>query len=297
MTLAAPSFSQIKAKITAIRQKIPNANVIGIHSPGRWTDKSRWAEGSYEFAISQCDSPLAFRIALREPLPDGVTKVLITNLHDQDLGEDVLLRLAKRRLQEIDPWQIVRSLFDAHAVDPRLTAQPWIAEMLLESIPRDGFPAARGGFLDAETAWPLLLKSVIGMPGEAPDLATILGWSLNAENVQKLVSASDEFRAGAIAWLAEKAGRVASTILQAAASTNGTAVVPIGLAAGVVYHPEVKGVWRRPAVSLKPNTSVVRRSTLMTSPGGAPCPPRLYAGFETHRTRITKRLSSEPMQS
>ncbi len=241
MTLGAPSFSQIKAKVTAIRQKIPNADVIGIHSPGRWTDKSRWSEGSYEFAISQCDSPLAFRIALREPLPDGVTKVLITNLHDQDLGEDVLLRLAKRRLQEIDPWQIVRSLFDAHAVDPRLTAQPWIAEMLLESIPRDGFPAARGGFLDAETAWPLLLKSVIGMPGETPDLSTILGWSLKTENVEKLASASDEFRAGAIAWLAEKAGRVASTVLQAAASTSGTDVVPIGLAAGVIYHPEVKG--------------------------------------------------------
>ncbi|MEZ6051281.1 MAG: hypothetical protein R3C02_07840 [Planctomycetaceae bacterium] len=164
--MTAPSFSQIKAQVAAIRQKVPQAKVIGIHSPGRWTGEPIARDGDQDYAIHQCDSPLSFRLALRQTTDEQMTKVLITNLDEHDLGDDILLRLAKRRLFQIDPWQIVRSLFDAHAVDPRLTKHAWIAESLLELIPTEGYPAARGGFLDAETVWPLLLRQAIGLGAE-----------------------------------------------------------------------------------------------------------------------------------
>ena len=58
----------------------------------------------------QCDSPLAVREALLRPIEEGATKVLITPLlYETDLGSAILLRLAKRRLFQIDSWQI-RSL-------------------------------------------------------------------------------------------------------------------------------------------------------------------------------------------
>ena len=126
MTMATPSFSQIKAQVASIRRKLPQASVIGIHSAGRWTGDREKRDGDEAYSIHQCDSPLAIRQALREPVKDSTTIVLITPLDDADLSEDILLRLTKRRLFQIDSWQIVRSLFQAHAVDPRLTRHPWM---------------------------------------------------------------------------------------------------------------------------------------------------------------------------
>jgi hypothetical protein len=240
MTLTVPSLSQIKAKVASVRQKLPKANIIGIHSPGRWAEQSGILTDG-EFSIWQCDSPLSFRMALREPVPDATTKVLITNLHDQDLGDDILLRLAKRRLLQIDPWQIVSSLFDAQAIDPRLTQYPWIAEMLLDSRPAGGFPPARGGFLDAETVWPLLLHSVVGLQCETPDLTSLLSWSLDGPSTSRFRGCESEFRDGAIAWLSEKAGSAAEVILRCIERLERPDAVAIGLAAGVVYHPQALG--------------------------------------------------------
>ena len=101
-------------------------------------------------------------------MDEATTKILITPLEEKDLSDDILLRLAKRRLFPIDTWQIVRSLFQAPTVDPRLTRFGWIAEMLLDLVPAEGYPAARGGFLDADTVWPLLLRYGIGLDGGDP---------------------------------------------------------------------------------------------------------------------------------
>ena len=240
-TMTAPSFGQIKAQVAAIRQKVPHAKVIGIHSPGRWTGESIRHDGEQDYVIHQCDSSLAFRLALRQPTEDQTTKVLITNLNEHDLGDDALLRLAKRRLFQIDPWQIVRTLFDAHAVDPRLTRHAWIAESLLELIPSAGYPPARGGFLDAETVWPLLLSQAIALSAEAPDLTSLLQWALDADATTRFRHCQEEFREGAEHWLAEKAGPVAEIILQCIQRLGQPDALPIGLVAGVVYHPSALG--------------------------------------------------------
>ena len=65
MTATAPTFSQIKAQVAAIRKKLPEARVIGIRSPGRWTGGRTRQDGEETYVIEQCDSPLALRIALR----------------------------------------------------------------------------------------------------------------------------------------------------------------------------------------------------------------------------------------
>jgi hypothetical protein len=239
--MTTPTFSQIKAQVAAIRQKVPQAKVIGIHSPGRWTDSPRQQDDEQDFVIHQCDSPLSFRLALRQPAAENTTKVLVTGLEEKDLGEDVLLRLAKRRLFQIDPWQIVRSLFDAHAVDPRLTRNAWIAEALLELIPSEGYAPARGGFLDAETVWPLLLRRSIDLHVEMPDLTTLLKWSLDAQATARFRLCREEFRQGATQWLAEKAGPAAETIMHCVERLDRPDAVPLGLAAGVIYHPAALG--------------------------------------------------------
>lgn len=102
MSTAAPTFSQIKAQVAAIRQKSPDARVIGIRAQGRWTGDRQKQDGAETYLIEQCDSPLAMRIALGEANDAWTIKVLITSLDETNLGEDVLLRLAKRKLHSLD---------------------------------------------------------------------------------------------------------------------------------------------------------------------------------------------------
>ena len=241
MTMATPSFSQIKAQVASIRRKLPQASVIGIHSAGRWTGDREKRDGDEAYSIHQCDSPLAIRQALREPVKDSTTIVLITPLDDADLSEDILLRLTKRRLFQIDSWQIVRSLFQAHAVDPRLTRHPWMAELLLEQVPADGYPVARGGYLDADTVWPILLRQTVGYAAETPDLTTLLKWSLDVEATSRFRSSPLCFRQGAVEWLSEKAGPVTEIILQCLVDLDRPDAVPLGLAAAVLFHPAAIG--------------------------------------------------------
>ena len=236
-----PTFSQIKAQVTAIHQKIPQARIIGIRSAGRWSGPVEERDGEQSYAIHQCDSPLAMRVALRQPVDVGTTKILITPLAENELSEDILLRLAKRRLFQIDAWQIVRSLFQARAIDPRLTRHSWIADTLLDALSSDGYPAARGGFLDAETVWPLLLRKYVGLEAEAPDLTSILKWSLDSEATQRFRAAPSAFQTAAIEWLSEKAGPVADLGLHCIVRLDRADVVPLGLAMGVVFHPEAAG--------------------------------------------------------
>lgn len=241
MSAASPTFSQIKAQVTAIRQKVPKARVIGIHSPVRWTGQPDQPSGDVAYSIQQCDSPLALRMALRNPVSEGTTKVLITPLDDAELSQDILVRLAKRKLYQIDSWQIVRSLFQAHAVDPRLTRHSWMADALLESIHSGEYPAARGGFLDAETVWPLVLSSSIGLTADTSDLPALLRWSLDVEGTSRFRVSPSQFREAAVEWLTAQGGPTAGLVLASMTRWERPDAVPLGLAAGVVLHPASGG--------------------------------------------------------
>jgi hypothetical protein len=193
------------------------------------------------YVIDQCDSPLALRIALREDNGPTTVKVLITNLDEKQLSDDILVRLAKRKLFPIDPWQIVKSLFQAHAIDPRLTRHRWIADYLMEFIPNGGYPAASGGFLDSEMVWPILLGRVIGLVDDRPDLAAILRWSIDTNAIARFRAASQEFREAAVNWLCETAGTTAAVVFRCIASNQRADALPVGLAAGVIYNAKSRG--------------------------------------------------------
>ena len=241
MTAAVPTFSQIKAQVAAIRRKLPDARVIGIRTSGRWTGDRMKEDGEETYLIEQCDSPLALRIALRANGGPRTTQVLITSLDDKELSDDILVRLAKRRLFPIDSWQIVKSLFQANAIDPRLMRHPWIADDLMEFIPKGGYPVAPGGFLAAETTWPILLARRVGLADDRPDLLAILKWSMDGANVAQFREAPHEFREAAVSWLSEIAGATAGVVLRCIEANQKPDALPIGLAAGVVYNRKAVG--------------------------------------------------------
>ena len=132
MTPPAPNFGQIRARVQAIRRKAPDARAVGIQTPGRYAGERLRADGPETYRIEQCDSSLAARVALVDEEPGVTVTVLVTGLSEKDLGDDVLVRLAKGKLFAIDSWQIVKELFQAHTVDPRLRSHAWVADRLLE---------------------------------------------------------------------------------------------------------------------------------------------------------------------
>lgn len=240
MTTATPTFSQIKAQVSAIRQKEPRARVIGIRAAGRWTGERMQHDGTECFRIEQCDSPLQMRLALQDD--DGLAMIiLLTNLEEQDLGDDILVRLTRRRLFPIDSWQIVKTLFQARAIDPRVTRHGWIAASLLDTIPAAGFPPAPGGFLDAETVWPILLGQQIGLSSDRPDLLALLRWSIEAQHIERFHTAPESFRQAVTEWLTQQAGPTAEVVLHCVLVNTRPDALAIGLAAGVVCHREAAG--------------------------------------------------------
>jgi hypothetical protein len=237
----APTFSQIRAQVASIRKRIPEAHTIGIHSPGRWTGESEMRDGDSLYIIEQCDSPLALRIALRRERPEAATRILLTSLDEADLAQDIRVRLAKRRLFHIDSWQVLQNMFQAHAVDPRLTRQPWMTECLLEFAAQGDCPAAAGGFLDLETVWAFLLDRGLGLGVARPDLPSVLKWSLDPANVQRFQALRPDFRDSAVEWLAQYADPASRIVLRCVQANERPDALPVGLAAQVVFHPQAMG--------------------------------------------------------
>lgn len=251
MSSATPTFSQIKARVESIRRKVKEVRPIGIRTPGRWTGDNKKSDGDQTYLIYQCDSPLAMRLALRERTDGVATKVLVTNLEESDLSQDILTRLTKRQLFSINSWDSVRSLFQAREIDVRLIQQPWIADALLELFPARDYPPAKGGFLDADTVWSILLERTVGLAAENPDATSILKWSIDADSVRRFQQATNLFREGAAAWLAEKAGPAVKAILRCVTRSEKPDALPLGLALSVVYHASAAGRLEKAAGKLE----------------------------------------------
>lgn len=167
MAATSPTLSSLRAHIRSIRQKVPEARVFGISSEGRWSGPARDGVGENGLVVYQCDSPLQMRLALQEAAGQTGETVLLTRLDQTLVSDDILARLALRRLVPFRAWEIVRSLFNAKTVDTRITRHGFLADLLLEHADGITFEAASGGFLDGEVVWGILLKARFGLESAA----------------------------------------------------------------------------------------------------------------------------------
>ena len=243
------TFSQIKAQVAAVRRKYPDSRAIAIKVAGRWTDDPLQKDGDEQYLIRYCESPLAMRCALREG-SDDLTRVLLTNLDERDVGTDLLVRLRPDRLIVMNNWEIVKSLFQARAVDPRLAQNAWLASMLMD-LSASGLPVVPGGFLDAETVWGILLQGTLKFEADHPDLYAVLKWTTDNDNVMRLRRAGKDFQQAAIDWLTRQCGPAAQVILECAIRLDLPEALPIGLAAGVVFHQDCTAKLERAAIRME----------------------------------------------
>ena len=239
MATASPTIGVIRAQIRAIRSKLPSARVFGIFTPGRWTGPVVHGTGSDQIAVYQCDSPLQMRLALQSAPETASATVLVTPLDQGKVSDDILVRLALRKLYPINSWEIVRSLFKAKHLDPRITRHAFLAEMLLEHAGGRDFQPVAGGMVDADTVWDILFTERLGLSGAHPDVVELLRGTAETDLAARWQTCQAEFRSAATAWIAEAAGDAASTVLGCIEGEHGSKALAIGLVMGVVYHDAV----------------------------------------------------------
>jgi hypothetical protein len=244
--LVNPSVRQIVAQVDVVLSKDPAANVIGIRAQGQGDWPPMVRVGDRDFVVAWCPSPISVREQLvlqsRAGSEDAQRQglVVMTPLGDRVLGADVLGRLSRGKVFSVETWDMVRHAFQARDIDSRLARWPWVAEALLENLPAGGYPPARGGLLDVDTAWAHVLRAVLGLSGDhggRPDLAAILRWSLSPEAARRYGDLPEKARRQIGLWLTEVLGGCGKLIEQIFEAGSGGDLMPIALVCGMVLKP------------------------------------------------------------
>ncbi len=237
-----PSCAQVRAQVAAVREKVPDARIIGISVPPELTwDGPTLRVGAEDLPVACCGSVLEVRAQLVEHSGERLPLVVLTNVPPAALGADLLARFARRQLFSIEPWQLVKERFRARYVDPRLVERhSWVAGSLLEAEPAEGYPPAPSGVLEAETAWRHLFETLAGIPKGERDPDALLAWALDGKPAERLETLGEDVRAGLTKAVRESAGPTAGAIFESA-SRLGLRAFSVGLVAGVLFDPEAKG--------------------------------------------------------
>lgn len=253
MSISPLSEAQLRAQVKAIRERNPDASVIGIHAPHPWAGPGSIRVDGEEIEVTYCPSVLAVRERLAARDPGGPRLVVITDQPEVELGSDVLARLAKRRLLRIDPWRVVLDLFRARELDPRVPPDRWLADALLEWAPAEGYAPVASGVLDDETVWGVLMHH-LGFTDPQPDARSLLNWTLVPEGLAALEAAPTELRAVLGERLSVTAGPVGAAILRSVLVGHGVDAAPIGLVCRVLFRQgvEMEPRLREAAVRLEP---------------------------------------------
>ncbi len=237
MTPVAATPVQVVRLLEHVRRKNPGVRRVGLRYAGTWTGPERVVVGGTEFRVVSCPSVLAMRETLAEA-GDDEALLLLTDREEKDLGTDVLARLAKRKLQVVDPWLVLQDLFSAHSIDPRLTRLRWLAEALLASAPAEGYAAVPTGCLDPEAAWEAFARTVLGLASGRPDVRELLRWSVSSGGTGAYRTGGDELRSGLALRVQETAGQLGTAIL-ANVDAGKSDPVAVGLVCRVLWHPDL----------------------------------------------------------
>jgi len=251
--LLAPDVAQIERELDKLLTKDPDARVLGMRSPVHLAWPDYIERGGRRFRVSWCTSELEVRERLdTAEAENGEGVVVLTSLGS--LGCDVVARLPSGRLKLSDRWTVLRAAFRVRDVDPRLRAQKWLADLLIERAPVGGYPAAGGGMLDLDTAWQALQEQVLGLPPGRTDVAALLElWTHDLIGLERFATLPDAARQEVATRLTNAGGPGVGLLLGAALAGRGGDALAIGLVCGVVFaEDDPRPGLRDAAVRLEP---------------------------------------------
>lgn len=230
--------AQIKAQVRSIRVKANSSvTALALRSDGPWHGPERIEIDHETHRIAFCRSDLEMRELLRTTGQAGEFLVALCPFDAGALGEDVIARLAKRRVHPPEPDRILISLFQAAKVDERVSTNPLLTQALVEHAPADGYPPVAGGVLDLQTAWLELLAQVVGHRGAAASIPGLLEATLDPEFRARLERLSFELRREFFAWAELNVDRSASWMAYLVHAGRTSDLISLGLLLELVFDP------------------------------------------------------------
>jgi len=158
--------------------------------------------------VATCQSDLEARERLGElGGGDGEGLVLLVRSGHGTIGEDIRCQFAGRQLQSLDPREVLKEIYHATSVDPRIAGSPVLLEALVNRGVNGGAGAAPGGALDIDFAWSVLLR-MPEMADHRPDLTDLLAWSRTPSKWASIEALDEKLKPQFFLWAAERAGRV-----------------------------------------------------------------------------------------
>jgi hypothetical protein len=215
--LLAPDVAEIERALDGLLPRDAGARILAMRSPVRRGWPEAVERHGRRFRIAWCPSELEVREQLDDTEANGSDGVVVvTPLDTATLGDDVIARFPRARLEQTDRWWALRGAFHARDVDPRLRAHQWLADLLLERPPVGGYPPVAGNVLDLESAWQAALVDVLGLPSGRADASALLDWSLDAGGLDRYLRLPEDARTAISARITSEGGPAAGLVLAAA---------------------------------------------------------------------------------
>ena len=237
MSAAVLSPQQLRTIVQERWQRDPGAVALGLHVANGLKFPS---EIDFEFGKAQvvrADTVFQVREALLDAERNGKKIVLLTKLHEPELGLDVVARLARSKLFPVNNWASLCSLFKAKELD-RSISKSDLVDALLESAPPDGYPPVSAGILDAGTIWRAVCRHVFDMGEREPDLVTLLLWATDRNKAARYLAASDGLRESLLERLEGNLGETAVSIFRILDSEAGPDALALAVVSQVVFGGE-----------------------------------------------------------
>ncbi|MCQ9707387.1 MULTISPECIES: BREX-2 system phosphatase PglZ [unclassified Streptomyces] len=209
--------------------------------------------GSRRVRITDQDSPLGIAEAWQrhrvEDDPGGDSVLVVTGAVPADqIGWDLRAHAVRQRPLSVDRAELVKQLFGATDVDPRMAGERWLLDALLDAEPADGWPRA-GTVLTRDRAVRTLLSARLGLGDTTADtldldVDTLFAWTRTPTGPARFAALAAAEREGLSDWLARAVGPAAPTLLALAADGRGADALPLGALASAALAsaaPEATG--------------------------------------------------------
>ncbi|GAA4517919.1 BREX-2 system phosphatase PglZ [Nonomuraea ferruginea] len=260
LRLTAATVTQFLSAQTSLTDSLTGdgrRRVVLLRSAPQWEgpEELAWGEGR-QARIAAAPSPLAVHELVLDHLSEATgpaVLVVLTDREQSELDPAILARTHKQRIETVDGWDVVREAFGAEQVDPRLRADGWAAEALLDATPPGGWPPLAGGVLSRRAALSALALRRLRLgrydtdttpgasrtpSGDSLDTHTLLRWSLIPGGPERLLALRGPERAGLSAFLGEEdqAGLASRALLALVEAEHGADAVPFGLVCAALWQ-------------------------------------------------------------
>ncbi|MEU5697821.1 BREX-2 system phosphatase PglZ [Streptomyces aurantiacus] len=169
--------------------------------------------------------------------------VVTTDVPGERISLDLLGEMVRSQIIAVDEADIVKQLFGASDLDPRMRRDPWLwlPAALIDAEPdatRGGWPQ-HGAVLTLDAAMRALVGVRLGLEGlfeggASVDVDALLAWSRTLGGPERLAKLSEAERRGITEWLAQSAGEAAPVLLRLALQGRGAEATALGVLASVV---------------------------------------------------------------